>query len=494
MSEHVELRRGVYRDSVALMQVTRAVRSSPGVTAALVALATELNLELLAGLGLPVPDRVRPDDLLIGVRADDDDALAAALTTLQSALDAGVPASSGAAAAPAPRTTRSAAAWAPADLALVSVPGRYALVEAMDALQAGLSVLVFSDGVPLAHEVRLKDEAARRDLLVMGPDCGTAVVGGVGLGFANVVRAGRVGIVAASGTGAQQLMCLLDAAGTGISACLGVGGRDLSAEVGGRSTLQALAALDADPGTDLLVLVSKPPAPEVAERVRAHAAGLRTPVRLALLGEGADDLTTVAEDVLRRLGAPVPDWRVWPAPQPAGAAAPGALRGLFSGGTLCDEAMQIAVAALGPVRSNTPLRPEWALPPDLRADGHVLIDFGDDRLTAGRPHPMIDPTLRLERLAAEAADPRVGVVLLDVVLGHGADPDPAATLAPALAAARAAADRPLHLVVSLCGTSADPQGLDRQAAALQAAGADVLLSNAAAARHAVSLVAREASP
>ena len=498
MSDHVELRRGAYRDSVALMQVTRAVRSSPGVTAALVAMATGLNLELLEGMGLRVPDGAGPDDLLVGVRAEDGGALAGALQALEAALSAQAPTSSGApgGAPPAARTTRSAAARSDADLALVSVPGRYAFVEAMDALQSGLSVLVFSDGVPVEHEVRLKDEAARRDLLVMGPDCGTAVVGGVGLGFANVVRPGRVGLVAASGTGAQQVMCLLDAAGAGLSACLGVGGRDLSAAVGGRSTLQALDAFDADPGTDLVVVVSKPAAPEVSERVRARAGALRTPVRLALLGEGQPDLTAVVEDVLRELDLPVPEWPVWPAPQvrqaEGGAQGGGALRGLFSGGTLCDEAMAIAAAALGPVRSNIPLRPEWALPDDLRADGHVMVDFGDDRLTAGRPHPMIDPTLRLERLAQEAADPAVGVVLLDVVLGHGADPDPAASLAPALAAARRDAGRPLDLVVSLCGAAGDPQGLDRQAQALRDAGATVLLSNAAAARRAVSLVAREA--
>jgi len=491
VTDHVEARGGTYLDSVALMQVTRAVRSTPGVSAALVAMATGLNLELLAGLGLSAPDGAGPNDLLVGVRADDDAALAAALTALEAALGASTARPSAGGAGPEPaRTTASAAARAEAGLALVSVPGPYAFLEAMDALRAGLSVVVFSDNVPVEQEVRLKDEAARRGLLVMGPDCGTAAVGGVGIGFANVVRPGRVGLVAASGTGAQQLMCLLDEAGVGVSACLGVGGRDLSAAVGGRSTRSALAALDADPGTDLVVVVSKPPAPEVADEVRALTAGMATPVHLALLGEGAADLTGVAEQVVRALGGTVPEWPTW-APDEPPAPRGGALRGLFSGGTLCDEAMAIAVAALGPVASNIPLRPEWALPADLAADGHAMVDFGDDRLTAGRPHPMIDPTLRLERLAGEAADPSVGVVLLDVVLGHGADPDPAASLAPAVRAARAtaAADgRGLAVVVSLCGTAGDPQGRDRQASALRDAGATVLLSNAAAARLAVSLL------
>jgi succinyl-CoA synthetase alpha subunit len=495
VTQYVEVRPGTYRDSVSLMQVSRAVQQSPGVSAALVAMATELNLGLLAEMGLPAPDGAGPNDLLVAVRADGDEALAAALGTLEAALLAlsqKGPGAGGLGAHPASRTTGSAARRSPATLALVSVPGPYAFVEALDALEAGLHVMVFSDNVPVEQEVRLKDEAARRGLLVMGPDCGTAAVGGVGLGFANVVRPGRVGLVAASGTGAQQLMCLLDAAGVGTSACLGVGGRDLSAAVAGRSTRQALAALDADAGTDLVVVVSKPPAPEVAAQVRDLAAGLRTPVRFALLGEGSDDLTAVAEDVVRRLGAAVPAWPVWHPDQEPAVLPPGsALRGLFSGGTLCDEAMVLAAAALGPVASNTPLRPEWALPADLAATGHAMIDFGDDRLTSGRPHPMIDPTLRLERLAREAADPTVGVVLLDVVLGHGADPDPAASLAPAVRAARATAradGRELAVVVSLCGTAGDPQGRERQAQALSGAGATVLLSNAAAARHAVRLV------
>jgi FdrA protein len=312
----------------------------------------------------------------------------------------------------------------------------------------------------------------------------------VGLGFANVVQPGPVSLVAASGTGAQQLLCLLDAAGVGVRHCLGVGGRDLSTDVGGRSTLQALTMLDEDPGTELIVLVSKPPADEVAEMVTAAAGGLRTPVVLALLGQGSGDLTAAAATVCEALGQEF----LLPEPLPVdGTGSPRgtALRGLFSGGTLCDEAMVIAAGELGPVRSNIPLRRDWALPENLRADGHVMIDFGDDRLTQGRPHPMIDLGLRVERLRDEGADASTGAVLLDVVLGHGAHADPAAELAPAISGARAAAaagGRDLAVVVSLCGTEGDPQGLERQGVALAAAGATVHRSNAAAARAAVALV------
>jgi len=458
MARHVEVRPGAYHDSVTLMVASRAVAEEPGVAAALVAMATELNLDLLRGLGFP-PPQAGPNDLVIALDVNDA-ALRPALARVEAELTATGGGGGDLAGQPPPRTVGSAVRRSGADLVVVSTPGTYAALDAFDALEAGASVVLFSDNVPVDVEVRLKDAAAARDLLVMGPDCGTAVVGGVGLGFANAVRSGPVGLVAASGTGAQQLMCLLDAAGVGVSHCLGVGGRDLSAAVGARSTLRALNLLAADPATEMIVVVSKPPAPEVAERVRAHAAGLSTPVRFALLGRGQPDLTAAAEDALRALGVEPPSWPQWPAPLRA---RPGTLRGLFSGGTLCAEAAVVAAEQLPPSRL-------------------AMTDFGDDEYTRGRAHPMIDPGLRLDALAAAGTDPDVGVVLLDVVLGHGAHPDPAADLAPAIAAAA------VPVVVALVGTAADPQGLDRQAAALQAAGAHVFASNAAAARCAAALV------
>jgi FdrA protein len=501
MTVIVEVRRGAYHDSVSLMQASRVVAAADGVDAALVAMATELNLELLDGMGFDRPDDVGPNDLLVAVRASDEDAAARAHQVLENALtELGAGHGSGGAAAgdlasgPAPRTVSAAARQAPATLALVSVPGPHAYVEAMDALEAGLSVMVFSDNVLVEQEVALKDEGRRRDLLVMGPDCGTAIVGGVGLGFSNAVRPGPVGVIAASGTGAQQLSCLLDAAGVGVSHVLGVGGRDLSAAVGGRSTMQALDLLDGDPATELIVLVSKPPEKTVADEVRGYAATLRTPVQFALLGRGQPDLTAAAQGAVSALNGSWDEPRWWPAPQQRSGDYR-VLRGLFAGGTLCDEAMVIAAEVLGPVMSNIPLEPEWALGDDLRASGHLMIDFGDDRLTQGRPHPMIDQSQRIERLLEEATGSRSPVVLLDVVLGHGAHADPAAELAPALTEAHRLAvesGRELAAVVSLCGAADDPQGLERQAMALAAAGASVHLSNAAGARKALELLADEA--
>jgi FdrA protein len=493
-ADQVEIRRGLYADSVTLMQISKEVSQSDDVTSVQVAMATELNLEVLTGLGFVIPKTDSANDLLIAVRAVDSDAAGAAVLHAERLLTAPRRSAGGSTAALPPRTFASAAAAAGPGLALISVPGRHAFTEAMDALESGCDVLIFSDNVTVEHEIALKDYAAEHDLLVLGPDCGTAVVGGVGLGFSHTLDRGPVGLVAASGTGAQQVLCLLDAAGVGVSAALGVGGRDLSEAVAARSTVAALALLEADPATELIIVVSKPPAAAVAEQVRAFTTGLSTPVQFALLGKGEPDLTVAVEQALGALGVQLPTWPSWIAATEPGPGEPGAgvsrtgvphsgvLRGLFCGGTLCDEAMLIASAELGAIRSNIALQPDWALDSSLTSADHTMIDFGDDALTQGRAHPMIDPSLRTQHLQSALADPRTGVVLLDVVLGHGAHPDPVAELLPVLVEAE------VPIVVSLIGARQDPQNLDSAAQRLHDAGASVFTSNAAAARHAVSLI------
>jgi FdrA protein len=464
---HVEVRKGAYVDSVTLMQVSRRVADLDGVDAALVAMTTDLNLELAAGMGFEVPASTTGNEMLVALSAESQDSLDAARDEVDAALvEASRPTAAGFDDAPPPLTVRAAARdLDPAEtVALVSTPGQYAFVDALDAVEAGLLTMIFSDNVPVDQEVALKERAAETGALVMGPDCGTAVVGGVGLGFANVVRPGPVGIVAASGTGAQHLMSLLDGADVGVSHCLGVGGRDLSAAVGGRSTMRALDLLDADPATELVVVISKPPAPEVAEQVRAHAGALGKRVLFGLLGPGQPDLTATAAAVVAAAGG------TWAAPEHWPGAVRtardgGALRGLFVGGTMRDEASIIATEALG--------------------EGQVMVDFGDDELTRGRPHPMIDGSLRVERLLREVDDPACGVLLLDVVLGLGSDPDPAAGLVDAVRRATVAG---VPVVTSVVGTRDDPQDLRRQCAALTDAGAAAHLSNAEAAREAVRLV------
>jgi FdrA protein len=426
----VEVRRS-YHDSILLMAASARMLAVPGTEAAMAAMATALNLDLLRESGLwddAALAGAGPDDLVLAARGEDpSSAIDAGTAALAEHAVAGRTSGAG----PAPRTIRAAARrLAGANLAVVSLPGEHAAWACWDALRSGLHVFCFSDNLSVADEVLLKEEALRRGLLLMGPDCGTAILDGVGLGFWNEVPRGRVGIVGASGTGVQQLCCLLAHQGVGVSHAIGVGGRDLTPRVGGRMTREAIRRLDEDPETDMIVVVSKPAAATLAAR---------KPLVHALLGPGVD-LTEVA---LRVGGGSLPD-------EPEPLAWEGPVDGIFSGGTLRDEAALI-----------------WAADPS--PERFTAIDYGADERTRGRPHPMIDQRLRLGAIRRAR-----GLVYLDVVLGHGAHPDPAAELAPVLAG------RPA--VVALIGTEGDPQGLARQRAVLEAAGARVHLSNARAAR------------
>ena len=496
MNEQVDVRRGAYHDSVTLMQVSKAVAATPGVSAVQVAMATELNVEVLTGMGFTVPGDAGANDLLIAVRGQDPEGVSAGLAAVDAALAdlrRRTSAPQGMGAPPEPRTLGSAIERGEANLVVISVPGGHAVIETYDAIDRGASVMLFSDNVSVEDEVALKRAADAADVLVMGPDCGTAVVSGVALGFANVVRRGPVGIVAASGTGAQQVMCLLDAADVGVSHCLGVGGRDLKAAVGGLAAKAALRALAAEEATQDVIVVSKPPAQEVLDEVAALAAELDLTVRWAILGAGRPDLTTSTERALAEAGRGIPTWpsRVAEDGDPGTRSA--ALRGLFCGGTLAEESMLIAAPVLGRVMSNIAHDEDLLLTGAMTGPGHLVIDFGDDGLTRGRAHPMIDPTLRMERIASEARDAECGVLLLDLVLGHGAHPDPAGDLAEAIRAAKAAAGRDLPVVVSLVGTDSDPQDRAAAEAALADAGASVFLSNAAATRHALALLGHDAA-
>ncbi|MDJ0790467.1 MAG: FdrA family protein [Acidimicrobiia bacterium] len=471
MISSIQIHRGRYHDSVRLMQASRAVGDVAGVHAALVAMATELNLDLLADMGFDTAeaDDWGADDLLVAIRAEDEAALEVAREVLAQALVAR-PSPEGGWDAPDPRTIGHAAR--DADVALISMPGEHAYAEAAEALELGLHVMVFSDNVSIEHEMALKKRAAQRGLLVMGPDCGTTIINGVGLGFANAVLPGPVSMVGASGTGIQQLCCLLDDAGVGVRHAIGTGSRDLSGEVGGRSTKQAMHALDADPATDVIVVISKPPAEAVAAEVRDAAAACDTPVVVVFMGDTT--LEDGSGEVLAVLGREPRAYSAWPASRSD--RRPGTIRGLFSGGTLRDDARFVVERALGATVGTSE-----------GSSGHVFVDYGDDRYTRGRAHPMIDQTVRLDRLAEAARDETVGIALLDVVLGHGANPDPAGELAPAI---EQVVDAGVAVIASLCGTKGDPQGLARQAATLNSAGAAVYVSNAAAARHAAGLAAR----
>jgi len=496
-----------YHDSVSLMLVARELSNLDGVVDAAVLMATEANKSILAAAGLLTGQisAASANDLVIAVSAADGELADEALRNAEGLLRAKVAAAGSGEFRP--KTIRGALSAHPdANVAVISVAGRYAADEAWQALTRGLHVLLFSDNVSLADEIALKQYAREHSLLMMGPGAGTAILNGVALGFANVVPSGPVGIVSAAGTGLQEVSTLLARLGVGISQGLGTGGRDLHQEVGGIMMLAAIQALQRDPATEVIVLVSKPPSDEVAAAILERVAAGDKPTVVCFMG--ADTQTSA------QLSARTLQEAAWLAAQASGAeigtvdallAAGKArlldqanhlkgslhpeqryLRGLFSGGTLCYEAQVIWRAMLGdPVYSNAPLAGGLALPDATQSQGHTAVDLGEEEFTIGRPHPMIDNDLRVRRLLQEAGDPQVGVIMLDIVLGYGAHPDPASELCPAIQGARQLAQSTGHeliIIASVTGTEADPQVRSRQVAALEGVGVVVCESNAAAAR------------
>ena len=492
---------GTYRDSLLLLSTTRAMQDGTGVSWAAAVMATPANAEDLADRGVGAADLAGADAnaLVLAVQAEDEPTADTALQRGHDALFATESRTSADPGVADPRSIGEAAARLPeANVAVVSVPGPYAAITAHQALTAGLHVLLFSDNVPVADEVILKERASRLGKLVMGPGAGTAMLGRVGLGFANVVRPGRAGVVAAAGTGAQEMMTLLDRWNVGVSCVIGVGGRDLSSSVGGRMATDAVRALDDDPGTEVIVLVSKPPDPAVARRV--ISASKHTAVVAACLGMPAvkglpadvpvaATLEEGAALAARVLGAPVPDLADGLAGDiDAAIARTGesrtAVRGFFTGGTLCYEAQVVLSRCVGPVYSNIPLSPDLALPAPSGA--HICLDLGEEEHTRGRPHPMIDPSARREIVQEQASGSEAAVVLLDVVLGHGSHPDPAGEIAATCADLVA---RGTAVVAYVLGTHADPQDFDAQRRTLREAGAIVTQTSAQAARVAAAISA-----
>jgi succinyl-CoA synthetase alpha subunit len=527
----VLVRTDAYFDSVFLMLLSSELKSLPGVSDAVVAMGTTMNLELLASLGYAFDATATPNDLVIAVECGSAEAIDMAMASASELLaKKRRPSSASGCGVRAPGSLATALEIMPdANLAVISLPGAYAGREARKALERGLHVMLFSDNVSLDEELALKTFARERGLLVMGPDCGTAILNGKPLCFANAVRRGPVGIVAASGTGLQEVSCLLDRWGSGVSQAIGTGGRDLKDErVGGITMLMGIAALARDPATKVLLVVSKPPAPAVAGKVTAalEAACKDAVVHFIGLGRG------LASDGLsgRSSNGPSGGSRVRRASnleeaagmaaalaagkdyEPRGfsmpeeeiealvlretegmASAQKYVRGFFTGGTLADEAWILLHRLTGAVYSNNQTDPDFILSNPRKSRGHTIVDLGDDAFTVGRPHPMIDPSTRTERIDAEAGDREIAVMLVDLVLGYGSHPDPAGELAPSLAAAKEVARKRggrLAVVASVTGTSADFQGFAAQKARLEEAGAVVLPSNYQASMLAARIIER----
>lgn len=502
-----EIRKNTYYDSVTLMLISKDIKAMSGVTDVLVGMGTDLNKELAENLDLmnEALNNISANDFFIAARLDTPDLMSEVIDKVDALLNEK---KANASTDYKPITLSNALTHMPeANMVIISIPGQYAKAEVKKALDNDLNVLLFSDNVSVEDERFLKELAVEKELLMMGPDCGTAIINGVPLAFANVVKKGPIGVVGASGTGTQEVTVLIDKLGMGVSQVIGTGGRDLKSDIGGLMMIQGMEALMDDPNTEVIVLISKPPAPEVAKKVLDLVKKTDKPVVVDFIGgdqaaikaAGAYGCITL-EDAARKAVAlakgenPIEFTGFTMQKDEINKIvkreidrldkSQSYLRGLFTGGTLADEAMKMLGKSLGAIYSNIPLSPEYELKDLNHLTGHVCIDLGDDQFTVGRPHPMIDPSTRTDRFEMDI-DGSVAVVLLDVVLGYGSHIDPAGALVESIRNAKKKLENDqkyLSVVCSICGTEGDTQNLKLSKEKLEAEGVIVMPSNAQAVR------------
>ncbi|MHB0997528.1 MAG: acyl-CoA synthetase FdrA [Elusimicrobiales bacterium] len=506
------IKKGAYFDSVSLMQVAKKLNAVPGVLDSAVVMATRENKGIIKASGLLTPEILAAgdSDLAIAVSARTPEAAAAAREAPAELLNRKPDPAAGATDRKASGLDEAAKMLDGANLAVISVAGRFAGALAADCLEKGLNVMLFSDNVPVETEVALKKAAVKKGLLVMGPDCGTAIINGAPIAFANSVRRGNIGVVAASGTGAQEVTTLVSNEGAGISQCVGTGGRDVKQEVGALTFLQALKMLSGDPGTGVLLMVSKPPHPSILKKIMAEVKKIEKPVVAVFLGGEAKVKAKAnfysaktLEEAAYKAVCLSKGWEISKAremiydmnlkslalakKEAAKKKKSRYVRGLFSGGTFVSEAQVILPEMIGQVLSNAPLDKKNKLKNSVQLSGHAVIDLGEDEFTVGRPHPMIDFSLRNKLIVSEAAKPEVSVLLLDLVLGYGANLDPLEDIMPAIVEALIL-NRELSIVASVTGTETDPQARFKVVKALEAAGVLVMPSNAGACRLAGEII------
>ena len=505
MATRILIKKNQYYDSVFLMGVNKRLSESDGVTLSVVVMGSEPNKQTLADLGFQDPQlrTAQPNDLIVAVETDDQNTADKLIEQFDSFLEV----SAASKVTSNIHTLQDGLEAKPnANLAVISVPGEYAAREARQAVERGLNVFLFSNNVTIEDEIAIKQLASQRGVLVMGPDCGTSIINGVGIGFANRVRRGPIGVVGPSGTGLQEFTCLVHHLGSGISHAIGTGSRDLSDTVGGMTTLAVLKALENDPKTEVIAIISKPPGQKTLPMLSAALTNCTKPVVACFLGIHEDVFgtgvsfrlaSTIDEAALmavRKQGTEVENFEgqdkyagrlsgKHPTQQ--------YLRGLFAGGTFCYQSQQILQSYNIPVYSNSPLDKRYALQHPDHSQQHSLVDMGDDIYTRGRPHPMIDGSQRAQRIIAEAEDPGVAVILLDFILGYNSSMDPVGDLLPAIQTSQQTAARrgdKITFVASITATELDPQGYEGQKQALESAGVITFQSNAAATEFCVKLL------
>jgi len=505
MISGIMIRKNQYYDSVFLMGFNNRLSKVEGVIQTAVLMGSDANKEVLADLGYVNAEvkTATANDLVVGVTAGSQEVLDKIIQSLDqwlvevntSRTTTGV------------HTLEEAFSIKPeANLVVISVPGEFAARETKRALESGKHVFLFSDNVSVDDEISLKTFARSQGLLVMGPDCGTSLIGGIGIGFANVVRKGKIGVIAAAGTGLQEFTCMVHNAGYGISHGIGTGGRDLSDAIGGLTTISALDALEQDSATEVIVILSKPPGEKTLKKLVERIKVCVKPVVCCFLGiskkidgEGItykratiiDDAVCLAIEAIggKFTPTPMPEYGQKPRSSQKGKF----LRGVFAGGTFCYQAQQILRDAGVAVYSNAPLDKNYSLDHPNQSKENSIVDMGDEYFMVGRPHPMINGSQRAIRIINEAQDPSVGIIFLDFILGYNASMDPVGELVDAIQKAKQIAQNrgdSIQFVASICGTDGDPQDLALQTRMLKESGVIVFTSNAQATQYCLSLLAR----
>jgi succinyl-CoA synthetase alpha subunit len=514
----IDIRKNTYYDSVALMVITKELKKLPYIQEIIVGMGTDLNKELANNLQISNDEikNLTPNDFFIAASASEEENKAAEkIVNMVNELLNSRNEKNESKDEYKPNTFNAALKYMKdANIAVISLPGKYAADEARKALKNGLNVMLFSDNVTLEEEIELKKMGREKGLLVMGPDCGTAIINNVPLCFANVVRKGEIGVVGASGTGTQEVTVLIDKLGGGISQAIGTGGRDLKSEVGGIMMIEGFKALIEDPETKIIVLISKPPAPEVAKKILDMVASANKPVvvdfiggdRKAIEASGAYACISLEDAAYKAValskGSPVFDYcgftqleeeidRLVEKETVKFDNKQKYIRALYTGGTLADEAMKLLDKEGFNIYSNIPLKPELRLKNIYKSEMNTCIDLGDDDFTVGKPHPMIDPMGRVDRLPDEAEDEEVAIILMDFVIGYGSHIDPAGEMLPGIINAKKNMEskgRYLSVVGYICGTEGDPQNYNEQKKKLTDAGVVIMPSNAQAVRYCSKLL------
>ncbi|HAX60994.1 MAG TPA: hypothetical protein DCX95_00315 [Elusimicrobia bacterium] len=509
------VKKNFYRDSVFLMALSNKVRIIDGVIDSSVMMGTDANKKLLTETGFFTKEgaSASPNDLLVCLSYNDTADIKKIMAGVENMLDVTVSReNTESCVSENPKNIEEAVELQPdSNMAVISIPGQYVCYQSEKLLKKGVNQMIFSDNVSVEDEIHLKKIGVEKGLLVLGPDCGTAIINGVPLGFANVVRSGHIGVVAASGTGTQEVTTIIHKNGEGITQALGLGGRDLKKEVGGLMAIEAIKMLESDPATKVICIVSKPPAEEVEKKVLEVIRTCKKPFVIIFLGSkvkrtdsGNINFAATLEDAALKSIAVLKKKKFLPKnklpdnfvklaqkEKKKYSKSQKYVRGLFSGGTLCDEAMFYLSESIGGIYSNIAVNSDLKLKDRNVSYKNSFIDLGDDDFTRGVPHPMIDFTTRNKRMIQEAKDKEVAVIFFDLVLGHGAHPDPANAILPAIAESQKIAKKlkkHITFITSICGTDLDPQGFNKQKEILENAGVIILPSNMTATRFVEALL------